>query len=241
MAAASTATSTQPPSARPMARPGPASLVATESLVAPTPTPGGGAGDCGSSGGSGGSCGGAGGGCGGYGGWPITKPGEAAAVFPNAASPTEQPTDGRQAGGKGDRRQGGGAVEGGVADGGEAVRQGDREQGVAVPEGAIVDGGEALGQDEVGVPNAVVEVPVALLLAERRRQRDVYLSEEGVVKGLASDGGEALGKGDRRQGGGAVEGPAADGDETLRKGGRRQGVGAGECPGAGRGPALGGP
>ena len=31
---------------------------------------------------------------------------------------------------------------------------------------AVVDRGEALGQDEVGVPHAVVVVPVALLLAE---------------------------------------------------------------------------
>ena len=41
--------------------------------------------------GSGGGCGGAGGGCGGYGGWPITKPGEAAAVYANALLATEQP------------------------------------------------------------------------------------------------------------------------------------------------------
>ena len=105
MAATSTATSMPPPSARPIARPGPASCAATESLVAPTPTPGGGAaGDCGSGGGGGGSsggggcgragggCGGAGGGCGGDGGWPSTKPGESAAVRSNAPMPTEQPS-----------------------------------------------------------------------------------------------------------------------------------------------------
>ena len=41
MAAHSTTTSRQPPSARPIARPGPASCAATEPPVASTPTPGG--------------------------------------------------------------------------------------------------------------------------------------------------------------------------------------------------------
>ena len=58
MAAPSIATSRQPPSASPIARPGPASWVAPESLVASAPAPGGsGAGD-----GGGGNTGGLGGG-----------------------------------------------------------------------------------------------------------------------------------------------------------------------------------
>ena len=58
MVAPSIATSRQPPSASPIARPGPASWVAPESLVASAPAPGGsGAGD-----GGGGNTGGLGGG-----------------------------------------------------------------------------------------------------------------------------------------------------------------------------------
>ena len=75
-AAASTATSTQPPSERPMARPRLASCVAAELLGAFTPTPGssgeaGGGGGRSGAGGGGGAAGGAGGGAGSS----MTKPG----------------------------------------------------------------------------------------------------------------------------------------------------------------------
>eukprot|EP00964_Phaeocystis_antarctica_P045769 scaffold26360_cov60-Phaeocystis_antarctica.AAC.6 len=94
-------------------------------------------------------------------------------------------------------------------------------------------------RDEVGVRIAVVEGPVALLLAERRRQRDVCLSEEGLEESLASDGGEALGKGDRGQGGGVGEGVGADGDEAARQGDGEQGVASVERVVADGGEALG--
>ena len=109
---------------------------------------------------------------------------------------------------------------------------------------------EALRQDEVGVRIAVVQGPVALLFAERSRQCDVCLGEEGSFEGLDADEGEALGEGDstprrwrlRRRllpmevrllgketdakEVAPLEGPLADGGEALGKGDRRQGGGA---------------
>ena len=45
----------------------------------------------------------------------------------------------------------------------------------------------------------------------------------GVVEGVGVDRGEALGKGDRHQGGGAVEGLVLNGGEALLEGDRHQG------------------